>query len=110
MSEQHMSEVSNIHLIAIPAHHVEDIEDPIGVAVDTVKDGVTVSNPTKMKKMANALFLRFHISCLYDLRTKSSMIPAPLVSITTRQVTGEGLDLFATFTVHLKNIALQVNI
>ena len=60
--------------------------------------------------MANALFLIIHISCLYDLRTKSSMIPAPLVSITTRQVTGEGLDLFATFTVHLKNIALQVNI
>ena len=50
MSEQHMSEVSNIHLIAIPAHHVKDIEDPIGVAVDTVKDGVTVSNPTNLQK------------------------------------------------------------
>ena len=34
------------HLIPIPAHHVKNIEDPIGVAIDTVKDGVTVSHPT----------------------------------------------------------------
>ena len=32
------------------------------------------------------------------------MIPAPLASVTTRQVTGKGLDLLATFTVHLKTI------
>ena len=59
-----MSEVSNIHLIAIPAHHVKDIEDPIGVAVDTVKDGVTVSNPTicKNEEIANIASFRIHIS------------------------------------------------
>ena len=106
-----MTYAGNIHLIAIPAHHVEDIEDPIGVAVDTVKDGVTVSDPTSCKNEEIAkTHLRIHISSLFCPRIKSSMIPAPLVSITTRQVTGEGLDLFATFTVHLKNIALQVNI
>ena len=32
-------------LITIPAHHIKNVEDPIGVAVDTVKDGVTVSRP-----------------------------------------------------------------
>ena len=44
--ETKRSYAGNIHLIAIPAHHVKDIKDPIGVAVDTVKDGVTVSHPT----------------------------------------------------------------
>ena len=42
--------ISYAYLIPIPAHHVEDIEDPIGVAVDTVKDGVTVSNPISLQK------------------------------------------------------------
>ena len=57
-----MTYAGNIHLIAIPAHHVEDIEDPIGVAVDTVKDGVTVSDPTSCKngEIAKA-HLRIHI-------------------------------------------------
>ena len=105
--ETKRSYAGNIHLIAIPAHHVEDIEDPIGVAVDTVKDGVTVSDPTSCKneEIAKA-HLRIHISSLLCPRIKSSMIPAPLASVTTRQVTGEGLDLFATFTVHLKGMSM----
>ena len=32
-------------LITIPAHHIKNVEDSIGVAVDTIKDGVTVSRP-----------------------------------------------------------------
>ena len=49
---------------------------------------------------------RIHISRLFSPSPKSSMIPAPLASVTTRQVTGEGLDLFATFTVHLKGMSM----
>ena len=104
--ETKRSYVGNIHLIAIPAHHVEDIEDPIGVTVDTVKDGVTVSDPTSCKNEEIANTASLHISCLSSPRTKSSIIPAPLASVTTRQVTREGLDLFATFTVHLKWMSL----
>ena len=32
-------------LITIPAHHIKNVEDSIDVAVDTIKDGVTVSRP-----------------------------------------------------------------
>ena len=58
-----MTYAGNIHLIAIPAHHVKDIEDPIGVAVDTVKDGVTVSDPTccKNEEIQNRIQSTFHV-------------------------------------------------
>ena len=96
------------HLIAIPAHHVKDVEDFIGVTVDTVQDGVTVSNPTSYKN--EEIPFKIHTPRLRSKLNKlldSSMLPAPLASVATRQVTGEGLDLFATFTVHLNMTSLQ---
>ena len=59
--------ITVVILKPVPAHHVQDVEDAVTLAVDAVKDGV----------LAGSSFT--------------------LVSITTGQVAGEAFHLFSTF-------------
>ena len=77
---RHMTKLTNenspehgitvVVLEPVPAHHVQDVEDGVGLAEDTIKDGVLLSPA-----------------------------PA-LVPVASWQVAGETLDLFPRLTVH----------
>ena len=82
--------ITVVVLEPVPAHHVQDVEDGVGLAEDTIKDGVLLSPASTLVPDQSQHSITRHL-------TKLTNESSPVASW---QVAGETLDLFSWLAVH----------